>query len=82
VKNNIPERSTRFLGFWHTKFGSLRKSTILKISTFFQIICVEPAKVLGYYRTSEKKEKKEKEKKRQRHGRKEPQVPNSHKTIF
>jgi hypothetical protein len=51
----------------------------LKISTFFQIISVEPAKVLGYYRTSGKKGKKEKEKKWERHGRKESQVPNSHK---
>jgi hypothetical protein len=45
--------------FW---FFQKKKSTILKISTFFQIISVEPAKVLGYYRTSGKKEKKEKEK--------------------
>jgi hypothetical protein len=39
-----------------------KKGTILKTSTFFQIISVEPAKVLGYYRTSGKKEKKRKRK--------------------
>jgi hypothetical protein len=41
---------------------SKKKGTILKISTFFQIITVEPANVLRYYRTSGKKEKKRKRK--------------------
>jgi hypothetical protein len=61
-KKNIPEHSTRFLGFCHTKFGFFpkKKSTILKISTFFQVISVEPAKVLGYWEKKKKRKRKEK----------------------